>query len=226
MCWRNLNSLWSCWDHWQVTPSKWQGGHLLTTYRHTLNIVWYFNWYPRDCSWICSALFHFSSPSPSYCFQENPQSRQINKFKWLTDNPPSPKRGKSRLEEHIDRSLTELNPPLHDLPPRSCCSTVFRKAGGGDTARGGLCYRQKSSCRFWSSTVCTPFAVIKPNGDTRRKRFLIHVKIVCWTGDTVHESVNKLKKKKPKNQKEPNKKTQPKKKKPQTPNLEFAAKYK
>lgn len=56
-------------------------------------------------------------------------SWQINKvyFKRITENPLSPKIDKSRLEQHIDRSLTELKHPLNDLPPRGCCSNL----GGG-----------------------------------------------------------------------------------------------
>lgn len=79
---------------------------------------------------------------------------------------------------------------------------MFRKSGRGGTARAGICYQQKSSCRFWSSIVFTPFTVIKPSEDTQRKRFLIYIKIVCRAGNTVSESVSKLKsKKEPKLQK-------------------------
>lgn len=84
---------------------------------------------------------------------------------------------------------------------------MFRKSGRGDTARAGICYRQKSSCRFWSSIVFTPFTIIKPSEDTQRKRFLIHVKVVRRTGNTVHENVSKLKRKKEAESQKASKKT-------------------
>lgn len=70
---------------------------------------------------------------------------------------------------------------------------MFRKSGRGDTARVGICYQQKSSCRFWSSIVFTPFTEIKSSEDTQRKILLIYIKIVCRTGNIVQESASKMK---------------------------------
>lgn len=79
MCGRNLNSLLSCWDHWEVTLSRCRGEHPLTKSWHALNSVSYFNFYLRDiCSGICSALFNLSPPP--VISRKIPNNSRLTKF--------------------------------------------------------------------------------------------------------------------------------------------------
>lgn len=99
---KNLNSLLSCWNHWKVTPSGWQTGHPLTTHQHyILCLIWTGTHKTvHKSSWL--HLISLLLPPPTSSRKIPSHSRSM-KFNWMTD--------KTRLNQHIGRSLTESTPP-------------------------------------------------------------------------------------------------------------------
>lgn len=120
----------------------------------------------------------------------------------MTNNPLSSKTDKSRLEE--DRLLTESK-PLWMIYLAGAGATICSESLREGTLPGQESAIGKRAAAGPGLALFSLHSQLKkknPSEDTQRKRFLIYIKIVCRTGNSVHESVSKLRRKKePKHQK-------------------------